>query len=633
MQPLVSDDPSYIGPYRLIARLGSGGMGRVYLARSEGGRTVAVKLVHAGFAQHPGFRRRFAREVAAARKVGGEWTATVLDADTEAEKPWVATVYVPGPPLNAVVEGGFGPLPSASVHVLAHRLGLALQAIHEAGLVHRDLKPANILLTVDGPRIIDFGLARGYTASLGGSLTEPGAVLGTPAFMSPEQVRGETVSQASDVFSLGSVLTYAATGRLPFKGQDAGLHSMMFHIAYEDPDLDGVPEGLVDLVRQCLTKQPERRPSVRELLDRTRNAVARAWLPNELLVRLGRDVAWLLDAEVHLADDDPVTAVTVPPHAMTFPDVWGVEEDGEPGRRRDPLDMPEAGIRPPSVRATEPEPRPRRRRRARIGLAACALGVAGTLSSLPWLVGQVSAEGRDNTFDGVFGGGGWVTEAGAEGHARIESRTTVGKGSPLDFVVSGGRVTCWGRSTVLAREGDTLTLGTAKVTAVLPTGGNAKSCTPKGQQTLRADDDGTVSWVWAESEAGPTRTEFRLSDEEARDYLPTAYVGTWDSGRGLHLTIEQGDWISGRVLALDDRSGRHCVWSADVNSFAAGAQNVLIHHGARLDRSVSAKSCEAPETSRLTLSSDGRELSLVPYTRHGQEPAAADIGERLRRVM
>lgn len=191
MEQLTEQDPTHIGPYRLIARLGEGGMGLVYLGRSELGRTVAVKVVQADHAQHPEFRKRFAREVAAARRVGGDWTAAVLDADTEAAVPWVATQYIPGPDLTTVVGKTFGPLPEHSVHTLANRLALALRAVHEAGLIHRDLKPSNVLVTVDGPRVIDFGIARALD-SIGGDslLTRTGMLIGSPGFMSPEQVRG-----------------------------------------------------------------------------------------------------------------------------------------------------------------------------------------------------------------------------------------------------------------------------------------------------------------------------------------------------------------------------------------------------------------------------------------------------------
>ncbi|MDG4858597.1 MFS transporter [Streptomyces sp. T-3] len=296
MEQLTGQDPTHIGPYRLIARLGEGGMGLVYLGRSDLGRTVAVKVVQAEHAQHPEFRRRFTREVAAARRVGGDWTAAVLDADTEAAVPWVATQYIPGPDLTTVVGKDFGPLPEDSVHVLANRLALALQAVHEAGLIHRDLKPSNVLVTVDGPRVIDFGIARALD-SIGADslLTRTGMLIGSPGFMSPEQVRGHELTPANDMFCLGAVLVYAATGRLLFGATDTGLNAHLFRIAEEEPDLTGVPESLIDLVRACLSKDPTQRPTPAEVIERTATDRAEEWLPGSVLAQLGRKAAELLD--------------------------------------------------------------------------------------------------------------------------------------------------------------------------------------------------------------------------------------------------------------------------------------------------------------------------------------------------
>ncbi|MGW2487046.1 MFS transporter [Streptomyces sp. NPDC001606] len=312
MDQLTADDPTRIGPYRLIARLGEGGMGLVYLGRSEGGRTVAVKVVQAEYAGHQEFRRRFAREVAAARRVGGSWTAAVLDADPEAAVPWVATQYIPGPDLHTVVAKDFGPLPEYSVHALANRLALALGAVHEAGLIHRDLKPSNVLVTVDGPRVIDFGIARAMDSLSGHSLlTRTGMLIGSPGFMSPEQVRGLELTPASDVFCLGAVLVYAATGRLLFGATETGLNAHLFRIAEEEADLTGVPEPLADLVAACLHKDPAQRPTPRQVAERTAPERAGEWLPGPVLAQLGRHAAQLLDfapaprAEEPAADPQP----------------------------------------------------------------------------------------------------------------------------------------------------------------------------------------------------------------------------------------------------------------------------------------------------------------------------------------
>ncbi len=210
MRPLEAGEPTVIGPYRLLGRLGSGGMGRVYLGRSGGGRTVAVKIVHPHFALDEEFRARFRREVEAARRVGGAWTAPVLDADPDAPVPWVATGYAAGPTLTEAVREG-APLPAHSVRVLGAGLAEALAHVHSLGLVHRDVKPSNVLLTLDGPRLIDFGIARATDGTA--SLTATGASVGSPGYMAPEQILGKPVTGAADVFSLGAVLVYAATGQ------------------------------------------------------------------------------------------------------------------------------------------------------------------------------------------------------------------------------------------------------------------------------------------------------------------------------------------------------------------------------------------------------------------------------------
>ncbi|MGW2275051.1 serine/threonine-protein kinase [Streptomyces yangpuensis] len=317
MEQLQPHDPHRIGPYRLLSRLGAGGMGQVYLARSDRGRTVAVKLVHHALAAHEEFRIRFRQEVAAARRVGGEWTAPVLDADTEAAIPWFATGYVAGPSLRRVVAHDVGPLPARSLRILAAGLAHALLDIHRVGIVHRDLKPSNVLITLDGPRVIDFGIARAPTGYDAG-LTRAGEVIGSPGFMAPEQIRGEPVTAACDVFCLGAVLAYAATGRLPFGDaeQPGGLAALLLRSTEAEPDLAGVPAELLDLVRDCLRRDPGARPGPAEVLARVGAddtvADGRAlepWLPAPLVARLGRHAVQLLDRE----DAGPDRAVPTPP--------------------------------------------------------------------------------------------------------------------------------------------------------------------------------------------------------------------------------------------------------------------------------------------------------------------------------
>ena len=261
MEPLAAGDPQQAGPYRLRARLGAGGMGQVFLGYSPAGRAVAVKLIHRELARDPEFRSRFRREVAAARAVSGAYTAPVTAAGPDDDPPWLATAFVPGPSLaEAVAEAG--PLPAEAVWKLTAGLVEALQAVHAAGLVHRDLKPANVLLALDGPRLIDFGISRALEKT---AMTSTGMIVGTPSFMSPEQAKDARVGAASDVFSLGCVLVFAAAGQGPFgSGPQA---SLLYRIVHAEPALDGVPGGLRELAAACLAKAPEDRPGLAALAE------------------------------------------------------------------------------------------------------------------------------------------------------------------------------------------------------------------------------------------------------------------------------------------------------------------------------------------------------------------------------
>ncbi|MFJ8621398.1 protein kinase [Kitasatospora sp. NPDC093550] len=259
---LLENDPREIGGYRLEDRLGAGGMGVVYRARSLSGRQVAVKVIRAELATDAEFRARFRHEVTAARLVSGAFTAPVIDADADATTPWLATLYIPGPSLaqRVATQGPFSP---AEVRRLAAGLAEALQDIHRVGLVHRDLKPGNVLLAEDGPRVIDFGIARALD---GTQLTSTGVAVGTPPFMAPEQFRDGTAGPATDMFALGSVLVFAATGRGPFGGDSS--HAVGYRVVHEEPDLTGVPAELLPLITACLAKDPAARPTVDQLLRR-----------------------------------------------------------------------------------------------------------------------------------------------------------------------------------------------------------------------------------------------------------------------------------------------------------------------------------------------------------------------------
>jgi hypothetical protein len=302
MQPLGVDEPTVVGPYRLLGRLGSGGMGRVYLGRSAGGRTVAVKIVHPHFALDEEFRARFRREVDAARRVGGAWTAPVLDADPDAAVPWVATAYAAGPSLSAAVADG-GALPAHSVRVLGAGLAEALTAVHELGLVHRDVKPSNVLLTLDGPLLIDFGIARATDGTA--SLTSSGVSIGSPGYMSPEQILGKGATGPADVFSLGAVLAYAAIGEAPFRGDSSA--ALLYRVVHESPELGSLDGDLRELVEACLAKEPEDRPTPTEVARRlapegAARLVAGGWLPGALVEQVSRGAVRLLNLEAAAQD-------------------------------------------------------------------------------------------------------------------------------------------------------------------------------------------------------------------------------------------------------------------------------------------------------------------------------------------
>ncbi|MEU7010633.1 serine/threonine-protein kinase [Streptomyces sp. NPDC046332] len=515
MEPLNAEDPVSIGPFRLLGRLGAGGMGRVFLARSAGGRTVAVKVVHAELAAQDEFRRRFAREVAALEQVGGTGTAPVLGSDTAAESPWVAVGYVPGPSLRVVVGDEFGPLPAETVRTLAAGLARALTHVHAAGLVHRDLKPSNVLLTVDGPRIIDFGIARAVETVTDGGLTSTGAVVGSPGFMSPEQVRGEKLTAASDVFCLGSVLVYAATGHSPFGTADSGVHATMFRIAHDEPDLTDLPAELAGLVRACLAKDPADRPSAAELVETI--AVADPWLPAEVLARLGRHAARVLETE-----------------AITF-------ADGATGGTAGGTTGGTAGSGPGEPTPPPPVPKAPKRRRGGLIAAATALVVvaAATLTYVLWPnlgSGNGGDDGRKNRAGAPAGDasarpsgivpaaflGAWEgVQRGSADHPRETSRIEIGQGAvgskaAVYVQVSEERL-CMGRSRLVSADEDKVVFGESDVTTSVP----AQRCTPAAHQTLTLRSPDVLEWS-----SGAAKATFRKAGT-GTSVVPERLVGRW----------------------------------------------------------------------------------------------------------
>ncbi|MFE9354410.1 serine/threonine-protein kinase [Streptomyces olivaceoviridis] len=369
-QPLQADDPPVVAGYRLAARLGAGGMGRVYLSHTQGGRPVALKVVRPELADDPDFRRRFGREIKAARRVRGAYTAELIDGDADGVPPWLATLYVPGPSLTeAVVRRG--PLPVAAVLWLMAGVAEALEAVHAEGIVHRDLKPSNVLLAADGPRVIDFGIA---LAADGTSYTATGGTIGTPSFMAPEQASGGEVTAATDVFALGQTAAFAALGR-PLYG-DGPAVNVLYRIVHEEPDLDLLPEPLRPLFARCLAADPAERATPTEVVEWCRR-------------RLGADAdagggpaVWR-----EITGPEVVVPAPVPEPTPAYPQ----PPVPAPAYAQQPLIAPVGWPQP------TPEQRKARRRRAALISVAGVAGGALLVALLAWSV--MDAKGRSSGRD------------------------------------------------------------------------------------------------------------------------------------------------------------------------------------------------------------------------------------------
>ncbi|WP_435969243.1 serine/threonine-protein kinase [Streptomyces sp. Qhu_M48] len=592
MEPLNAEDPVSIGPFRLLGRLGVGGMGRVFLARSARGRTVAVKVVHAELAAQDEFRRRFAREVAALERVGGTGTAPVLGSDTDAESPWVAIGYVPGPSLRTVVGDEFGPLPPVTVKALASGLARALVHIHAAGLVHRDLKPSNVLLTVDGPRLIDFGIARAVdTVAEGGNLTTTGAVVGSPGFMSPEQVRGDRLTPASDVFCLGTVLAYAATGRSPFGTADSGVHATMFRIAHDEPDLTDLAPELSGLIRACLAKEPAGRPSAAEIAETL--PVPDPWLPADVLARLGRHAARLLEAET-----DSATGTGTG-------DMSGAGAGARTGTTGPASGDPATPLSAPSTASTAPQPRaPGRPRRTALiaGLAALAVVAAATVTYSLWpdpdTGGEQKNRGGGGT-DGVSARPSGIVPAaflgawegvlqGSPDHPRETARIEISQGAAgaknaVYVQVTENRM-CMGRSRLVSADEDKVVFGESDVTTSVP----AQRCVPAAHQTLTLRSPDVLEWS-----SGAAKATFRKAPT-GTEVVPARYLGRWSRIPAPEVYGENDDRYTSQVTITQGPVGAPVVgvvngyprtvdgvptsedWYCGTTAVLAGVGNLLI---------------------------------------------------------
>ncbi|MER5298259.1 protein kinase [Streptomyces lasiicapitis] len=380
--PLLPEDPEDLGGHRLLSRLGAGGMGQVYLARSVGGRLLAVKTVHEHLAADARFRERFRREATAARAVTGAHTAAVVDADPDADRPWLATAFLPGVTLRQAV-AATGPLTAEVTRALAAALAEALASVHAAGIVHRDLKPSNVLLTADGPRVIDFGIARATGEHAHGPLTATGSILGTPGYMAPEQILGGATGPATDVFALGAVLAFAVTGASPFGAGPVAV--LLYRAAHEEPELGDVPDraGLRKLVAACLHRDPARRPGVDAVLRMTSTPDSPLWWREEPLRSLIAGSAPRV-AQAEAAAADGITAAD----GTTVADV------------RPPMDT--APVKPTTT-PTPPQPSPRPasadRLRTLTRRSALTLGGGGLVALMGWAISNAPDSGPTRASD------------------------------------------------------------------------------------------------------------------------------------------------------------------------------------------------------------------------------------------
>ncbi|MGW3287729.1 serine/threonine-protein kinase [Streptomyces sp. NPDC001002] len=530
MQPLGVDEPTVVGPYRLLGRLGSGGMGRVYLGRSAGGRTVAVKIVHPHFALDEEFRARFRREVDAARRVGGAWTAPVLDADPQAAVPWVATAYAAGPSLTGAVTD-VGPLPAHSVRVLGAGLAEALTAVHELGLVHRDVKPSNVLLTLDGPLLIDFGIARATDGTA--SLTSTGVSIGSPGYMSPEQILGKGATAAADVFSLGAVLAYAATGEPPFPGDSSA--ALLYRVVHEPPELGSLEGELREVVEACLVKDPTARPTPPELARRlapkgAARLVAGGWLPGALVEQVSRSAVQLLNLEGVLGEagqEGTGQAGTGLREAASGPVGFSspsVDSSGSVGQFGPPPTMapPMPTATPAAVPVSVPEPRD--------AAPHETVSPSGPVDERP---GKLSVSVAASSAPGAGGRGRRMSCTVALAVAGALAAVTVGSVFLFDLMPKGGS------------SNDASGDASSKSSAPAATSGNEPGSSASPKPSSRDTGSATPS-------PGPTS-----AGQSAGSAVPDSYLGTWEgSALALDGTLPVGTFrLTVRQAAVGEALG------------------------------------------------------------------------------
>ena len=512
MLRLGGDDPRRLGPYRLKAVIGDGGMGRVYLATSPAGRAVAVKVIGAGLADQPGYRERFAREARAAMSVSGLYTASVVDADTAGEHPYIATEYVPAPSLaEAVAEAGA--LPASTVFALAGGMAEALAAIHRAGLVHRDVKPHNILLAPDGPVVIDFGIAVGADPSL----TAVGMTVGTPGYLAPEVLRGKDPSPPSDVFSLGCVLVYAARGTGPYGTGDP--LAIAHRSATAEPDLSRVPADVKALVTPMLNRDPALRPTPAQLLRQvslSSEAVLHdgLWLPDgvrRLLSRRKQELQQALSGVAPSPVIEPTAAEAPPPAAPYAAPHLAPRPEGPQPQYAAP--QPGYGPRAASTNPNDfvalhgptPLPPPPPANRSRKGFFAL-LGIGGAAVMAAAIAAVLIVGSRsDGTSNSASGG------TGASGHAAAETSAVT---TPAD--TSSPEDTDSASSSASATSSDSSVLnykpGTYSVNQQVASDDFDDTVT-LDSVTVNNDGSITVKLVYTDEEPGEWTCAFETADE------------------------------------------------------------------------------------------------------------------------
>ncbi|MFI8243934.1 serine/threonine-protein kinase [Streptomyces sp. NPDC085866] len=522
--------PEYAGQYHLESCLGSGGMGVVHLARSTSGLRLAVKVVHAEFARDPEFRGRFRQEVAAARRVSGAFTAPVVDADPEAERPWMATLFIPGPTLSEHVKRN-GPMPAAQLRRLMAGLAEALRDIHRVGVVHRDLKPSNVLLAEDGPKVIDFGISRPKDSEL---RTETGKLIGTPPFMAPEQFRRpREVGSAADIFALGSVLVHAATGRGPFDSDSP--YVVAYQVVHDEPDLTGVPESLAPLILRCLAKEPDDRPT-----------------PDELMREL-RSVAASYDTQA-------------------FIPAQRASEDG-----REPKAGAEQAVEHPAERSEERSARRRRpgRRVAALGAAVLGLALLGSLVSVRLFEGSRPTPQHGSPRTVSTASAGWTAEPVGADKGMPQCSYGAGKlicAQPgAVFAVSPADGTLLWRHSVATQTTSEppvvsaglvqpYTNGGSRLAALAPASGKQvweRSLPPDttiryaGGMALLTRADGTVTGV--DAATGAAKWQRGFTGQGAPAFL------SFPGDSSVYAARTSGDGSSTQVTAVDPRTG-HVRW-------------------------------------------------------------------------